>query len=827
MTTIWSGIGASRTEPRRRPLRALIQQDAVLPADVVPRLPPRVTAHVAFLTGATGFLGRYVARALLENTDTRIVCLVRGADDAEAQGKLRDALAQAGVATRALLDRVDAVRGDVAAPALGLEPRRFASLAASIDTVYHCAAEVNWVRSYRQLRAVNVFGTLEVIRLACAARAKPMTFVSTIAVCFARGDGRSIDENTDMLAQAEAMPLGYAQSKCVAESLLRQASRRGLPVTILRPALIAGDSRTGDVNLGDVFAALVEGCTRSGIAIDVDWLVDCVPVDFVAEVLARLPAPRSREPQVLHLTHKGARHWREVVLWLNLYGCPVKLVATSEWLDRAFVRGGTAGTRLYGYRRFFQGVTTGDETVRPFEAYLESNQRRVGSRRTHEVLGTLGISVPPLDASLLHRYFERYRGAGLLPWRRGSRDARPEAPSEAAELQTLLRRRTRVAGLRVVEAKREPFSSENGILNEICAAKLGARVGIRRYALAVSRPGLRTPLRFDILVKTKAADRIVEGLTVELATLCDARLGRLFHRYRNELGLTGCHERELALYELRDARLRRHSPRCFGTGHDRRSGLWTIVLERVKEVDTRDVGRSLGDWDAGRITAVVGGLAAIQSVGFCPIAGWKASRWLAPERTNDQMTALAPLWHAAVEYSAHRFAQWCPALPSVQQRLVATLSDWWPRLLALPHSLVHNDFNPRNVALRSASDGPRLCVFDWELAAFGLPQRDLAEFLCFVAGERLCEDRALAALVEQHRKALSAAGGVALDPIAYRAGFALGLRQFLVSRLSMYALIDRFKPQSYMPRVVRNAGRLYDVTRTWASTSTQGLAVVE
>ena len=99
MTTIWSGIGASRTEPRRRPLRALIQQDAVLPADVVPRLPPRVTAHVAFLTGATGFLGRYVARALLENTDTRIVCLVRGADDAEAQGKLRDALAQAGVAT--------------------------------------------------------------------------------------------------------------------------------------------------------------------------------------------------------------------------------------------------------------------------------------------------------------------------------------------------------------------------------------------------------------------------------------------------------------------------------------------------------------------------------------------------------------------------------------------------------------------------------------------------------------------------------------------------------------------------------------------------------
>jgi aminoglycoside phosphotransferase (APT) family kinase protein len=255
--------------------------------------------------------------------------------------------------------------------------------------------------------------------------------------------------------------------------------------------------------------------------------------------------------------------------------------------------------------------------------------------------------------------------------------------------------------------------------------------------------------------------------------------------------------------------------------------LWTVVLEHVDEVDTKDVGASLDDWDAARMSAVIGGLASIQSVGLCPVARWTASRWLAAERRSDQMTAMAPLWLAMVEYASHRFSRWCPALPSVQERLVATLSDWWPRVLAVPHSLVHNDFNPRNVALRSTGGQPRLCVFDWELAAFGPPQRDLAEFLCFVADDRLCdEDRALAAIVEQHRLALSTAARVDLDAKAYRVGFALGLHHFLISRLPMYALIDRFKPQSFLPRVVRNAGRLYEVSRAWAGTRTQGRPVV-
>jgi thioester reductase-like protein len=813
-----TGTAASvQAEPSRR-AAALMLADAVLPVDVRPTGPVCERPRIALVTGATGFLGRYAVRALLQETDLRLICLVRAADGGQARARLLEALAHVGISQRAWLDRVDAVCGDVAMAALGLDAHGFAALAGAVDTVYHCAAEVNWARSYRQLRAVNVHGALEVLRFACAVRAKPLLFVSTIAVCFAEGHSGVVDEDADMLDNVAAMPLGYAQSKCVAESLLRQASQRGLPVTILRPALISGDSVSGDVNLDDLIAALVEGCAAAGAAIDVDWLLDCVPVDFVAAVLARLPTAPRAGLSVLHLIHDQARHWREVVLWMNLYGCPVKLLPRDDWLQAAFTHRAVAGTRLYGYRRFFQGYRAGENTPRPFEAFLEPHQRRIVSCRTARLLEAIGVAVPPLDAPLLRRYFERYRIAGLLPADTTRRDAAPTETLVAADFERLLRQRTGVRVLRIVAAQPLRFASVNGILNEISSVRLGARVGIRRYALTVERLRGSAALRFDMLVKTKATDTVLTTLSAEIAALCDAQLGALFDEHRDALGVTGSHERELALYELRDPRLRRHTPRCFGTLRNTPPGLWTVALEYVREVEGDDVSAGLNAWSAARLDAVVNGLASIQSVSGNSLEPISATGSLLQERSTAQMLVAAPLWRALGAYASTLFSDWSAAYALRHEHLTESLADWWPRLLALPHTLIHNDFNPRNVVLRCTTDGLRLCAFDWELAGIGLPQRDLAEFLCFVAGERAAEAEFVAALVEQHRRALSAAAGVTLDPAQWRAGFVLALRQFLVTRLPMYALIHRFRPQRFLPRVVRGAMQLHETTETWLPT---------
>jgi len=791
----------------REPRAAAIAADAVLPDDIVPS--GRLSAHprVALLTGVTGFLGRYVARELLRTTALTLVCIVRAESATLARARVAAALAAVGVSASELDARIEVQPGDVAATGLGLSQQSYAALACRVDIVYHCAAEVNWARSYRQLRRTNVFGTLELIRFACLGRSKHLSFVSTIAVCYARNGPERIDEHTDMLPHVEHMPLGYAQSKCVAESLLAAAAERGLPVTVLRPALISGDTVTGESNLGDLIAALIEGCAAVGSAIDVDWLMDCVPVDFVARVLACLPTVGHGGLRVLHLAHDRARHWREVVLWMHLYGQPMKLVSTREWIDRAFTRGGADHTRLRGYRRFFQGMGPDTLAMRPFETYLAPQQLRIDGSRTTGLLERLGLTIPPLDAPLLQRYFAHYGTAGLFQCNAGR--APTQAPMSAAAFTFLLRRRWRRPALEVTSAMLEPFASANGVLNEISSIRLGGHVGLTRYRLCVRRPGSRRPLDLAVLVKTKAPDLAMQRITVDLAALCDERLAALFERFQGDLGLTRSHQRELALYEIADARLRRHTPRCYGTLSDEAQQTWSVVLEYVDGAQ-REIGQRI-DWTEAAVEAAVRGAAAIHAIWYGRQDALRAMPWLAPEPSLARMREMEPLWRALHDYAARWFREWGgDELHVLHGELIDTLGDWWAQLEALPRTLVHNDFNPRNLTLRRAATGLRLCAFDWELAGIGVPQHDFAELLCFV-GAGLDAVR-LAQLLGLHRQCLERESGCEIDASQWHAGFRLSLQHLLVNRLPMYALIHRFRPQSFLPQVVRNWLHLYRLT---------------
>ena len=120
----------------------------------------------------------------------------------------------------------------------------------------------------------------------------------------------------------------------------------------------------------------------------------------------------------------------------------------------------------------------------------------------------------------------------------------------------------------------------------------------------------------------------------------------------------------------------------------------------------------------------------------------------------------------------------------------------------MPQTLIHNDFNPRNVALRRDSIGLRLSAFDWELATIGAPQRDLAEFLSFVLPTGRVA-RTIARWVERYRSLLAAESGVAFPREEWEAGFRAALCELLVDRLSFYAMIDRVRPQAFLSRVVR------------------------
>jgi hypothetical protein len=109
--------------------------------------------------------------------------------------------------------------------------------------------------------------------------------------------------------------------------------------------------------------------------------------------------------------------------------------------------------------------------------------------------------------------------------------------------------------------------------------------------------------------------------------------------------------------------------------------------------------------------------------------------------------------------------------------------------------------------LRQSEEGLSLCAYDWELATLQVPQHDLAEFLCFVLPPHVSKE-VVDAYVEMHRLALVEASGVAIDPWAWRRGYALSLRDLAINRVAQYLMSHTFRHYGFVERIVPTLWRL-------------------
>jgi aminoglycoside phosphotransferase (APT) family kinase protein len=163
---------------------------------------------------------------------------------------------------------------------------------------------------------------------------------------------------------------------------------------------------------------------------------------------------------------------------------------------------------------------------------------------------------------------------------------------------------------------------------------------------------------------------------------------------------------------------------------------------------------------------------------------------------------MRPFWKALADNARPMFDRWAgPELATIQQSVIDSVGQWRPWAEAQPQTLIHNDFNPRNILLRPVAGTVEVCAFDWELATVGIPQRDIAEFLCFALDPEAAEQQA-PVWIERVRLAY-AEGDRPIDARQWRRGFVAALNELLIDRLAMYAMLHRVRPQPFLPRVTQ------------------------
>ena len=406
-----------------------------------PTLPlPSAEVRTVLLTGATGFLGRYLALEWLERMDLvggKLICLVRAKSNEDARRRLDETFDSGDPGLlrhyrELAAQHLEVIAGDKSEPNLGLDHQTWQRLADTVDLIVDPAALVNHVLPYNQLFGPNALGTAELIRIALTTKLKPFTYVSTLGVGD-QIDPSAFTEDADIRAISATRVIGdsyangYANSKWAGEVLLREANDLcGLPVAVFRCDMIMVDTQyVGQLNVPDIFTRMMLSLVATGVApgsfyqTDEDGNrqrahYDGLPVDFIAEAISTLGVHVVDGFETYHVVnpYDDGIGLDEYVDWLIEAGYPIqRLPDYDAWLQRfetamralpELQRQHSLLPLLHGYQRPEEPIRG---SIRPADRFRSAVQEaKIGPDK----------DIPQVSAPIIVKYITNLELLGLL-----------------------------------------------------------------------------------------------------------------------------------------------------------------------------------------------------------------------------------------------------------------------------------------------------------------------------------------------------------------------------------------------------------------------------
>jgi len=707
----------------------------------------KTNAETVLVTGGTGLIGKALVEAL-RSTGLRVWKLAR-----EATG-------------------AGAIAGDISVPRFGLDADRYRALCENVDVVMHVAGAINWVLPYGSLVPTNVNGTDHVLDF-CAASGARIVHVSSQIVAHGKDDSPNVviddDESPAILRDRIAhLPLGYAQSKAVSEWRVQKARENGLDATVVRPGLIP--AALDDANPEDIVSILVRTFVEAGAAPNVDWPFSICPLDHLVRVLVSLV---NEGPPLIHVTDES-RSSREIITWLVVAGYEVQLVPWATWLDVLETRGLHQRSPLRGLWPFIKSGALLE--------YARENRALVHVREAYRVK-------EPLDPAFIDERIRAWQQTGWLkkPLRRGVQATTASRALPKTPRQVLVNGKLHA----VVHAEVEPNISGSGILSRLAAGFCNRPVGIYPASLT-----LDDGRNLDVVLKASARGDELRALCTTVARVTNPKLADALEQNGKWLDVGAAESRERALYRFTNGSLAKFIPFCHSTfdaiDHDT-----PLVLERLRagnQVEKLDAVDA--PWPVEQVRQVALAMGRMHAAYRERLDKLAEIPWARPLRT--EATTLLPLWQALF---AHARTQIPKDIADVAERLLPDIS-WAEALVRIAPTLLHNDANPRNLAVRTGP-GSGIVLYDWELSTIGPATRDLAEWLCFTLSPTVNENSAFA-LVRAHAD-IALPG---LNDRDLRAAFYASLAWFFFDRLTTYTVVSPIFDLPWLERVFETWQRL-------------------
>ena len=315
-----------------------------------------------------------------------------------------------------LLEKTICINGALSLPHFGLTDKAFRKLGQQIQAIYSIGSQVSLLKTYSDLKRLNVEAALDIIEL--AGHGKTLTrlnHLSTWSVQHLQTWNRaSLTRQTIVTDETPAGHFtpeptnehGYFKSRWVAEQLLTQAAERGFDVRIYRASATTGSTATGVPEPSEDFVRtmVLEGFIQSGYIPKLnhpkapDFVVDFIPVNYLASSMYRLSSddlvPRNA-PAIYHLTNPSplsVQDLCEVMADIRPDGQKGQMIGLDEWLEKVMA-GAKDEKDMLGWSVLDAYIRKGHVMFGLDQGLTEDELERVGKE----------VECPPIDKAYLNR----------------------------------------------------------------------------------------------------------------------------------------------------------------------------------------------------------------------------------------------------------------------------------------------------------------------------------------------------------------------------------------------------------------------------------------
>ncbi len=364
----------------------------------------RHPAQAVLLTGATGFVGRFLLAQLLRDTGATVYCLTRARSQQQAAARLRATLLKWDLWSDDSERRIVAVPGDLGRPSFGLGPASYETLSEEVDSIYHCATSMNHLETYAMAKPTNVDALRDVLWLAAHGRPKLVNYISTLSVfgLSSRHRTRVIRESTPIEAERHSTSDGYTASKWVGEKLSMIAMERGIACNIFRLGLVWADTEQGRYDELQREYRLLKSCLLAGVGIEgYRYERAPTPVDFVARAVTSLADRFPQGGGIFHIANTQGPIDRVFECCNELAATSLELLPWDQWIGE-MKRLHQAGRSLPVVPLIEYAFSMSEKSLREARE-AQGNPVQLDCSRTYEELERAGITLPPLNEALLTR----------------------------------------------------------------------------------------------------------------------------------------------------------------------------------------------------------------------------------------------------------------------------------------------------------------------------------------------------------------------------------------------------------------------------------------